>query len=149
MIVKLVSLVNLICVVAISSLNLKNASDPMFFIVAGGVGANLVRILLAGLMISAAFVSLPKKWRFEPGLLFLGFLLVALGISGFVLNSFDYALYNYIKPLDFLIISEAGIVASLVALEAHKPIFRFKNPYQRTFTIAFLPRLRDIKPATA
>jgi hypothetical protein len=148
MLVKFVALISLICAVAISSLNIKDASDPLFLIVAGGIVANLVRVLLASLMVAGAFFSVPKRWHIKPVLLILGALLVALGFSGFILNSFDFALYDYIKPLDFLMVSEAGIVASLVALEAHKPMFRLQEPYQRTFTIAVLPHLRKIKPAT-
>jgi hypothetical protein len=149
MFVKFVALISLICTVAISSLNIKDSSDPLFFIVAGGIVANLIRILLAALMVTGAFFSIPKRWHIEPVLLIFGSLLVALGISGFILNSFDYALYNYVKPLDFLMVSEAGIIANLVALEAHKPMFHFQEPYQRTFTIAVLPHLRKIKTATA
>jgi hypothetical protein len=149
MLVKIFSVVNLICAVALLSLNIKDGSDPIFYIVAGGLGASFARILLASLMVAGAYFSLPKKWHPETQLLLLGFLLVAFGVSGFIYNSFDFALYNYIKPLDFLMVAEAGIVSSLIALEAHKPMFHFREPYQRAFTIAFLPHLKKIKPATA
>jgi predicted ABC-type sugar transport system permease subunit len=149
MLVKIFSVVNLICALAILSLNIKDGTDPMFFIVAGGIGANIGRIILATVMVVGAFFSMPKKWHPEPELLMLGFALVAFGVSGFILNSFNFALYSYIKPLDFLMIAEAGIVSSLVALEAHKPMFHFQEVHKRTFSVPFLPHFKKIKPATA
>jgi|GEM_PF-4220888 len=147
MLVKFVSLVNLICTVAILSLNLKDGSDPMFFIVAGGVGANILRVTLAGLMVFGAFYRVPKRWRIEPLLFLVGAVFIALGLSGFILNSFDFMFYNYVKPLDFLMVAQTGIISSLVALEAHKPMFRFTQPYRQTISVAFLPHLKKLKPA--
>jgi hypothetical protein len=149
MLVKFVSLVTLICAIAIASVNIQNSSDPLFFIVAGGIGADLIRIVLAGGMVAAAFLPLPKRIHPEVSVLLLGILLISFGITGFVMNSFDYVLYNYVKPLDFLMLSEAGIVTSLAALETNKQMVHFYDPYRRTFTIAFLPKLKKVKTAAA
>jgi len=149
MMVKFVSLVSLICAIAILSLNIKDGSDPMFFIVAGGLGANIMRLTLAGLMVFGSFYKMPKRWHIEPQLFLVGALFIAFGVSGFILNSFDFMLYNYIKPLDFLMVAQTGVIASLVALEAHKPMFRFTQPYRQTISVAFLPQLRKVKHAAA
>jgi hypothetical protein len=149
MVVRFVSLVSLICAVAIASVNIQNPSDPLFFIVSGGIVADLVRIILAGIMVAGAYYRIPKTLHPESFLPFIGVLLIMFGISGFFMNSFDFLLYNYIKPLDFLIFAEAGVVASLIALEAHKPMLHFSDPTQRAFTIAVLPRLKKVKHATA
>ena len=149
MLVKFISLVSLICAVAISSVNLKDASDPLFFIVSGGLGPDLSRIALSAFMVLLAFFALPKKAHLVRSLLLTGTALIGIGITGVVISSVNYALYDYIKPLDFLMIIETGIVSNLVALEAHKPMFHFSDPYRKAFTIAFLPHLRNIKSAAA
>jgi hypothetical protein len=145
MLVKFFSLVTLICAVAIGLANIQNSSDPLFFIVTGGWIADIARIGLAALMVVWATFAPPKTIRPQAPLLLLGVLLVGFGVIGFFLNSFNYSLYNYVKPLDCLMLAEAGIVSSLVALEANKPMVHFYDPYRRVFTIAALPKLKKIK----
>jgi hypothetical protein len=149
MTVRFVGLVSLICAIAIASVNIQNPMDPLFFIVSGGIIADTVRIFLSGLMVAGAFYKIPKTMHPKSFLPIFGIAMIVLGITGFVMNSFDYILYDYIKPLDFMMLAEVGIVANLIALEAHKPMLHFSDPYQRTFTIAVLPKLKKIKPATA
>jgi hypothetical protein len=77
-------------------------------------------------------------------------LICAIAIASVnVMNSFDYIFYNYIRPLDFLLLAEVGIISNLVALEANKPMMHFSDPYRRAFTIAVLPKLKKIKAAAA
>jgi hypothetical protein len=149
MLVKFFSFVTLICAVAIGFANIQNSLDPLFFIVTGGWIADIIRIALASLMVIWATFALPKKARPQNTMLILGALLVGFGVVGFFLNSFNFALYNYVKPLDCLMIAEAGIVSSLIALEANKPVVHFYDPYRRVFTIAALPKLKNIKAAQA
>jgi hypothetical protein len=148
MLVKFFSFVTLICAVAIALVDIHDSKDPLFFIVSGGWGADIVRIGLSVLMAVWATFALPKKLRSQNTLLILGALFFILWIIGFFLNSFNYALYNYVKPLDCLMIAEVGIVSGLVALEANKPMVHFYDPYRRVFTIAALPKLKKIKAAS-
>ena len=60
MVVRFVSLVSLICAIAIASVNIQNTSDPLFFIVSGGALADTMRIILASLMVIGAYIKLPK-----------------------------------------------------------------------------------------
>jgi hypothetical protein len=149
MTVRFVSLVSLICAIAIASVNIQNPMDPLFFIVAGGFAADTIRILLSCAMVAGAFYKIPKTMHPQSFLPIFGITMIVLGGAGFLMNSFDYILYDYIKPLDFMMLAEVGIVTNLIALEAHKPMLHFSDPYQRTFTIAVLPKLKKIKPATA
>jgi hypothetical protein len=149
MVVRFVSLVSLICAIAIASVNVQNPTDPLFFIVSGGVLADLCRIFLASIMVAGAFYRIPKTMHPESFLPIIGAFFIMFGISGFFMNSFDFILYGYIKPLDFLLFAEAGVVANLIALEAHKPMLHFSDPTQRAFTIAVLPHLKKTKHATA
>jgi hypothetical protein len=128
MLVKFVSLVTLICAVAIALVNIQNPTDPLFFIVSGGVGADLARLGISIFMVLAATFALPKKMHPQLSLSLLGVSLIALGIVGFGMNSFNYALYDYVKPLDFLLLSDVGIMSCLIALEANKPVMHFYDP---------------------
>jgi hypothetical protein len=149
MIVRFVSLVSLICAIAIASVNVQNPSDPLFFIVSGGVAADTARILLAGLMVAGSFFRIPKTMHPEIFLTIFGSTVMLIGLGGFITNSFDYVFYDYIRPLDLLMFAEVGVVANLIAFEAHKPMLHFSDPYQRAVTIAVLPKLKKVKPAAA
>jgi hypothetical protein len=148
MLVRFVSLVTLICAIAIALVNIQNSSDPLFFIVSGGFGADLARLAISGLMVVAATFALPKKMHPQLTFSLLGVSLIALGLVGFVMNSFNYALYDYIKPMDFLMLSDLGIMSCLIALEANKPVIHFYDPYRRAVAVATLPKLKKTKTAT-
>jgi hypothetical protein len=90
MIVRFVSLVSLICAIAIASVNVQNPSDPLFFIVSGGVAADTARILLAGLMVAGSFFRIPKTMHPEIFLTFFGSTVILIGLGGFITNSLSY-----------------------------------------------------------
>jgi hypothetical protein len=148
MFVKLVALTSLMCALAIFSVDITNASDPLFYIVSGGILQELLRFALVAALMIGAFTALPKTRGFRIGLAIFGLPLIILGVAGFLTNSFDYSWYGVVEPLDFLLFIEAGIVMNVLALEPQSDTHFVFMPYHRSLLIsAFSMRLRQMKSA--
>jgi hypothetical protein len=150
MFLKFVSLVNLMCALAILSVDLTNPADPLFFIVSGGVLEEVVRFSVVFALIFVTFITLPTRRGFRNTLMILGWPLMALGVVGFLTNSFDYSWYGMLKPLDFLLLIETGIVMNVLALEPQRSAHHFVLlPNHRHMLIsAFTLRLQKLKSAS-
>jgi hypothetical protein len=149
MYLRFISLINLMCALAILSVDLTNPSDPLFFIVSGGILEEIVRFTIVFAMLYVAFVALPAGRTFKKMLLLIGWLLVIFGAAGFLFNSFDFRLYEVIKPLDFLVLIEAGLVMNLLVIEPQKTTHFMLLPNHRHLIIsAFGLHLRKIKSAS-
>jgi hypothetical protein len=150
MYLKFVSLISLMCALAILSVDLTNPSDPLFFIVSGGVIDEIARLSTVLFLLFASFIALPTNSAFKRSLMIVGLPLTILGGVGFLSNSFDYAWYSFLKPLDFLFMIEAGIAMNVLALEPQKSTTHFMLlPHHRHLIIsAFSLRLRQLKSAS-
>jgi hypothetical protein len=149
MFLKLVGLTSFMCTLAIFSVDITNSTDPLFYIVSGGIFHELLRFGLTAVLMFAAFGALPKNRGLRTALGVFGWPLIILGSAGFLTNSFDYAWYNVLQPLDFLLVIELGIVMNVLALEpaANKHFVLF--PYHRHLLIsAFSMRLHQLKSAS-
>jgi hypothetical protein len=146
MFLKLVALTSFMCALAIFSVDITNSSDPLFYIVSGGFFQELLRFTLVASLMIAAFSALPKNRGFRTAMGGLGVPLIILGGVGFLTNSFDFAWYKVLQPLDFLLIIELGIVMSVLALEPTSNARFVLFPYHRTLLIsAFSLRMRQLK----
>jgi hypothetical protein len=120
MITKFLSLAALITSAALFSLDLKNPQDPIFFVVSGGLIAEIARFMLVLLATAVVFAKLPKSLAFK----------VTLSLSGasFILGGFVGAYLGYfnasidIKPVDFLMLAETGIILMIVALSPDEQV---------------------------
>jgi hypothetical protein len=146
---KLIAFSMLICSVAISTVNFKAPKDYIFAVVAGGIVAAIIRVILAIALVAITYVKLPKNKEFRNTLSYLGSVLAAFGVIGFATNSFDYSWYNRLEPLDYLFLIESGIVLNLLALQHHKAyrkklIWSFP-PYNHLIIPAFKIHMRRLK----
>lgn len=148
MFVKLVSLTSLMTALAIFSVDATDPSDPLFYIVSGGVIHELFRFALIAILFIGAFAKLPNTRRFRISMAVFGWPLIILGAAGFLTNSFDYVWYGILKPLDFFFIVETGLVMNILALEPQKSAHFSLLPFRKSFSISALNlRLRQIKSA--
>lgn len=148
MFVKFVALATLICSVAIASTNFKDPNDPIFFIVSGGIALGIARTVFALALVVLTFTRLPKSSSFRIGLSIFGLPLIILGSAGLLTNSFDYAWYGFIKPLDYLLIIEAGIVMNVLALQPQRQPVHISWQWahnQALFISAFKLRLQKLR----
>jgi hypothetical protein len=147
MYLKFVSLISLMCALAILSVDLSSPSDPLFFIVSGGFLEEVVRFIMVGFLMTAAFTDLPSSRTFKRSLLILGWPLIMLGGVGFLSNSFDYSWYNFLKPLDYLLMIELGVVMNVLALEPQNTAQHFALISNRHHLLisAFSLRMQKLK----
>jgi hypothetical protein len=150
MYLKFVSLISLMCALAILSVDLSSPSDPLFFIVSGGFLEEVVRFIMVGFLMTAAFTDLPSSRTFKRSLLILGWPLIMLGGVGFLSNSFDYSWYNFLKPLDYLLMIELGVVMNVLALEPQNTAQHFALIPNRHHLLisAFSLRMQKLKSAS-
>jgi hypothetical protein len=150
MYLKFVSLINLMCALAILSVDLSSPSDPLFFIVSGGFLGEVLRSMMVGLLLAAAFLALPSTRALKRSLLIFGWPMILLGGAGFLSNSFDYSWYNFLKPLDYLIVIELGVVMNVLALEPQKTAQHFTLIPNRQHLLisAFSLRMQKLKSAS-
>jgi hypothetical protein len=117
MITKFLSLAALITSAALFSLDQNNPQDPIFYVVSGGQLVEVVRMLLSLFVVMAVFATLPKNPVFRTGLKFTG---AGLMLAGFIGSYIGYVYIAPIKPVDFLMFAEAGIILMLVSLSPQK-----------------------------
>jgi hypothetical protein len=117
MITKFLSLAALITSAALFSLDQNNPQDPVFFIVSGGQLVEILRIFLSLFVVMAVFATLPKNPIFRTALKYVGIGFILAGLIG---SYIGYVYIAPIKPVDFMMITEAGIILMLVSLSPQK-----------------------------
>ncbi len=91
-------------------------NDPYFFIVSSNVVTATARLVLAGLMIKLAFGRRIQRRSTSHLYLGLAAALLGLGVAGLSMQSLDYALFNIIKPLDYIFIVGLGSLLACAGL---------------------------------
>jgi preprotein translocase subunit Sss1 len=129
MITKFLSLAGLITSAALFSLDQNNPQDPIFFVVSGGQAVEILRIFIALFVVMAVFARLPNKPMLRTALKVAGIGLTLFGVIG---SYIGYVYIAPIKPVDFLMITEAGIILSLVSLSPVVPVRQSKPRQKRT-----------------
>jgi hypothetical protein len=134
MIAKLVSLITLMSSVGLYILSASDPMDPLFFIISNNIAVEITRVLFLAALALAVFFPIIKQAQMQKVMGCVGGLFIIAGIIGFMTNGLSYLLYNYFRPLDFVILTEAGIVSTLLALEpqtqtADKPLFSLSMPH--------------------
>jgi len=122
-------------------------NDPYFFIISSNSAVAIVRLMLAGLLVWAVFGSNPRHAFAQYFYFGLASVLVVFGIAGMGVPNMDYALFNFVKPLDYVLIVGIGIFfgcASLSCGHGAKELlqFSFRHPPSLRLTQLRLPHLR-------
>lgn len=110
-----------------------NTLDPLFLFLADNPLSGALRLAIAASLLAVTF----KRPLFTSNqistILFIGFSLIIFGATSLFSNSMGWALYNYLMPLDSLLLTEAGIIFSLTGLNAtavEKPLISKPKIYR-------------------
>lgn len=131
MTIKITALLTSVSVAVLYLFSLKYPNDPYFYIISSSAVIAAGRLLVAAAML---YLALRKRlyFNFSHTLLYtLGALFVVAGFAGIIIAPFDYALFNYLKPLDFIFMIEAGLYFGLAATSFEhgtKPLPRLSRP---------------------
>jgi hypothetical protein len=95
-----------------------NTLDPLFLFLADNPLSGALRLAIAASLLAVTFRCQLFTSNQISTILFLGFSLIVFGGASLFSNSMGWALYNYLMPLDSLLLVEAGIIYSLTGLNA-------------------------------
>jgi hypothetical protein len=113
----LLSIVSFFCSLVILLFGINNSSDPLFFVVSGALAICLVRLFVCGIFVAISYVELPNSQALKNFLAMAGTTAIVFSAAGFFTNSFNFSLYGIMKPLDYLLMAEIGIMMSILAFE--------------------------------
>jgi len=114
---KLITGATLLCLLAIALVGHINPTDPLFAFVSIEQASMLFKLGLVAAMVSLTFLSLAKNAVLRASLAIVGLGLLSFGAVTLLVNPFGAALYEFLKPLDLLLVMEAGIIFTISAID--------------------------------
>lgn len=142
MTLKVTSLLMSVCAVGLYVFSVQRPDDPLFYIISNNLFTVIGRLLLAALLVHLAFRTFFKYALTHIVLAALAVALVGFSLSGLLVASLDYQLYEVVKPLDFIYMLTIGIFYMLAATsygrgtERLPRISRPRSPQLRLFSRA-------------
>lgn len=134
MVIKFIASVTAVLVAMICVLLLIQPNDPLFYsFVSASLWAAAGKSLL---MLAVVILAFKNSFNYAVAPVVcavVGAALISFGLVGLLLPSVDYALFNYVKVLDFLIAMEVGVVLSIVSLSherGNQKLPRISRPRQ-------------------
>ena len=115
---KILSLLVLVCVILILVFARQMPNNPIFFFISSNQWIAMGRLILVGSMIWLSWGGYLKDKRIRTTLGRLGAILISLGTILLLATQFNGRFFDIFKPLDMLLIIEAGVVISLATLIA-------------------------------
>lgn len=90
--------------------------DPLFIFLSDNPITGGIRLAIVASLLAVSFTSRALKPPYRAVLKAFSIFLVVFGITTFFSNSMGWALYNYVMPLDSVLMTEAGIMFGLALL---------------------------------
>lgn len=141
---KLISSIVLACSFAVMPASGKSPGSLLFLFISPNKWIGTIRLAVALILFFVSFRSLSQYFSRFPKLqkeLFLaGLTLIGLGLISTLESSLGTIFYDYLKPLDLMIILECGIVLTGIALSTKPSMLTDMTKVKRTKTIPKLTR---------
>jgi hypothetical protein len=113
-----------------------NSTDPLYLFISGNTITNIIRLLLFGTLLVISLRGYIRSDRAREVLKFFGLFMFAFGLVTIWNISLESWLYTYFKSLDFILIAEVGVSATLMALvmpskapKTQKSFVDYARPY--------------------
>lgn len=147
MIKKAISLVTAIGILYVYLLSQLRSGDALFLITSDSLAVNASLVVIACACVYVCFAERFKHWQTYAACLSAAVLLSTLGLVGVVYTSIDNYFAGVIKPLDYLVLLQTGIIFGISALSnQHQPIPAKLPRYNRVSFIRFKQRLAGLMP---
>jgi len=141
---KLTSTVILACSFAVMPETGKHPDSLLFLFISPNRWVSTLRLILAIGLFLISFNTLSNifshSYKLRKNLLGSGLFMIGFGLIGTLESSLGSIFYDYLKPLDLMIILEAGIILSSLALVT-TPVKSSVKP--KTATKKTAPKLRQ------
>lgn len=126
MTIKATALLTSACVAVLSLLSALYPNDPFFFVISSSSGVVIARLFLVVLLLNLAF---QKRFKYRASAYVYGLVavaLTALGLAGIASPRLDY-IFSAVKPLDFILFLEMGVLFGLAAVSHEKGTRRLRR----------------------
>lgn len=125
---KLLSLATATAIVYVYLQSRLHSEDALFLVISSSPLVNLVLLAIAGLAVRLAFNnSFSSVVSYCFGLI-LAITLSVVGIAGLAYSSIDNYFGGLVKPLDYVVLLQLGVIFSLSLLSSGHPFIRFSLP---------------------
>lgn len=94
--------------------------DPLFLFLSDNPITGGIRLAIVASLLAVSFTTRALKPPFRVVLKAFSIFLVAFGVTSLFTNSIGWALYNYVMPLDSVLMIEAGIMFGLAILNTRE-----------------------------
>lgn len=94
--------------------------DPLFLFLSDNPITGGIRLAIVASLLAVSFTSRALKPPFRVVLRTFSIFLVIFGVTSLFTNSMGWALYNYVMPLDSVLMMEAGIMFGLAILNTRE-----------------------------
>ncbi len=115
MIAKLISVAIGLGILYVLSQSLLQASEPLFLFISNNPFVAIARLVLIAALVAISFKGFYNH-LLRVGCQTLAVALTVVGIIGFTVTPLTYAVYGFLKPLDFLLALELGAAFGICAL---------------------------------
>lgn len=121
MVSKFICVALFIAVVATMILSTTNMHDPLFMFLSDNPITGGIRLAIVASLLAMSFSNRVLKPPFRVVLKAFSIFLGVFGLVTLFTNSMGWALYNYVMPLDSILMIEAGIMFGLAILSTAEP----------------------------
>ncbi|HEY1248101.1 MAG TPA: hypothetical protein VGE97_03855 [Nitrososphaera sp.] len=116
MINRIVSVSVLLCVVVVLIWGVLSPDNPLFFFISSNKWLSISRLFLAGAVVFVTYTGVIRSHDLKRLACRCGLGLMALGTFLFLLTQLQPYLFDYFKPLDLLLLVEAGVILTSASL---------------------------------
>ena len=105
-----------------------HSDDALFLVISSNVVLNLALLSLACLAARISYKDKFKAWESYLAAAITAAALTLVGSVGVIYTSWDNNFSGFVKPLDFFVILELGIIYSIIGLTYAHPPVKLKAP---------------------
>lgn len=116
MIRKIISLATAIAILDVFLRSLLYPSEPLFLFTSANLLFNIGLVLLAVSLVVLSFKKRFRSWWVYAGCCAAAVALSLFSLTGLLYSDVDYKLYGIIKPFDYLLLLQTGIILGICVL---------------------------------
>lgn len=136
MVSKVICVVLFLVALATTMFSASTMLEPLFLFLSDNPITGGIRLAIATSLLAVSFTTRVLKPPFRAVLKTFSVFLVTFGVTSLFTNSMGWALYNYVMPLDSLLMMEAGIMFGLAILNTRENQPSISVKKQKTSTTA-------------
>ena len=104
-----------------------HSDDALFLVTSSSIAVNLALLSLAALAVRISYKDKFKAWESYLTTVIIGAILLMIGTVGVIYTSWDNYFSGVIKPMDYFIIMELGIIYGIISLSYSHPPVKLKT----------------------